>query len=119
MAVICEIKLRVTNKHYDYTKTKDDIIHKLSEKEPKYILNPIISRFYHIKQQVFDKTDIYTFCGKKDGCILYLHGGGFVNQPLIFHWHFLSKISHITDFAYLFLFIQKRRFITMKNRTKS
>lgn len=99
MSVICEIYLRVTNKHHDYTKTKDDLIHKLSKKEPKYNLNPIISRFYHIKQQVFDKTDIYTFCGKKNGCILYLHGGGYVNQPLIFHWHFLSKISHITDFS--------------------
>lgn len=29
-------------------------------------------------------------------CVLYLHGGGYINQPSLFHWWFLDKLSEET-----------------------
>lgn len=38
----------------------------------------------------------YTMAGKNDKVIIYLHGGAFVEQPLIFHWYFINKIRRKT-----------------------
>jgi acetyl esterase/lipase len=38
------------------------------------------------------KTVCYTF-GSGDKCILYLHGGCYCYQPMIFHWRFLQKLQ--------------------------
>lgn len=34
---------------------------------------------------------------KEERCVLYLHGGGYINQPSLFHWWFLDKLVAETE----------------------
>ena len=33
--------------------------------------------------------------------ILYLHGGGYINQPSPFHWRFISKLVEETELEFI------------------
>ena len=35
--------------------------------------------------------------GGEKKCVLYLHGGGYINQPSLFHWWFLDRLVQETD----------------------
>lgn len=96
MSAFCEVYLRLTNHHYNYDQTKQQLKERLSSTEQKYTISPRIKRFYNIEQTNLYGVDTYIFPGDENLCILYLHGGCYVNQPLIFHWNFLSKVSKMT-----------------------
>lgn len=96
MSAFCEVYLRLTNHHYNYDQTKEQLRQRLSNPEPKYNISPRIKKFYNFKQSELFGLDTFIFEGSKNCCILYLHGGCYVNPPLIFHWSFLSKISKMT-----------------------
>ncbi len=42
-------------------------------------------------------NDVYLFKGDKEKAIIYIHGGAFINQPLIFHWDFILEMQHKTN----------------------
>lgn len=42
------------------------------------------------------KTTVYKF-GKGSSCLVYFHGGSYVDPPLIFHWRFLQQLARETD----------------------
>ncbi|MFP7486247.1 alpha/beta hydrolase [Priestia filamentosa] len=64
-----------------------------------YVLSKDIQREFSMEKRTYNGMDCYifnqgnNFSEKK---ILYLHGGAYVDQPLIYHWRFLSKISKET-----------------------
>ncbi len=57
-------------------------------KLPKHVIRA------NIEQVKINNKDVY--CMSKDSdyeyVILYLHGGGYVSQPLVFHWTFCDKL---------------------------
>ncbi|MFD1450210.1 alpha/beta hydrolase fold domain-containing protein [Oceanobacillus sojae] len=67
--------------------------------EKPYVLPKFIQRKFDIKKQKFDGMDYYIFNQEKntsEKAILYLHGGGYIEQPSVFHWIFLGKIAKET-----------------------
>lgn len=67
--------------------------------EKPYGLSKYIQWKYDIKKQYFKEMEYYVFNGEKTNSkkILYLHGGGYIKQPSIFHWHFIGKIAAKTN----------------------
>jgi len=41
--------------------------------------------------------DVYMFKGSSDKVILYLHGGAFIDNPIIFHWEFIFDLQKNTN----------------------
>lgn len=39
--------------------------------------------------------------GKRKQRVLYLHGGGYIHQPSVFHWRFLSKLVKETEMEFI------------------
>ncbi|KRG15284.1 alpha/beta hydrolase fold domain-containing protein [Lederbergia galactosidilytica] len=69
------------------------------ENEKPYVLPKYIQRKFHIKKQSFNGMDCYIFNQEKkqsEKSILYLHGGGYIKQPSVYHWSFLGKIAEET-----------------------
>ncbi|MCM1043058.1 MAG: alpha/beta hydrolase [Corallococcus sp.] len=79
---------------------KTDDLTRLDEKRKqnrkKYKLPTFVSAFLHPKKYVAASTDCYEI-GSGSKCVLYLHGGSYVDQPMIFHWRFLQKLARETD----------------------
>lgn len=96
MSAICEVYLRLTKNRKNYDQTKEQLNKCLSNPEQQYTLSPRIKSFYNIKETNLHSINTFILQGEKNCCILYLHGGCYVNQPLIFHWIFLYKISKTT-----------------------
>lgn len=49
-----------------------------------------------IKEQVIEDIKVFTLNDQKSlkqKVILYIHGGAWTNQPLIFHWRFMDKMA--------------------------
>ncbi|MFD1607141.1 alpha/beta hydrolase fold domain-containing protein [Oceanobacillus luteolus] len=70
--------------------------------ERDYVLPRFLMKRYRIAKQQFQGMDCYIFNHKKSSStktILYLHGGAYVNPPLVFHWMFLGKIAKKTGAA--------------------
>src|SRR5699024_12217057 len=67
--------------------------------EKPYGLSKYIQWKYDIKKQYFKEMEYYVFNDEKANSkkILYLHGGGYIKQPSIFHWHFIGKIAAKTN----------------------
>lgn len=63
-----------------------------------YVLPSIFKFRYGIKHKNFKGMDCYIYPGSpnSDKQIIYLHGGGYIDQPLSFHWIFLGKLQKET-----------------------
>lgn len=61
-----------------------------------YVLPAIFKFKYGIKHRNFNGMDCYIYPGSSDKQIIYLHGGGYIDQPLPFHWMFLGKLQKET-----------------------
>lgn len=73
---------------------------KQNENEKPYVLPKYIQQKYNIKKQYFKGMECYTYNHEKkssDKSILYLHGGGYIKQPSIYHWIFIGKIAKETN----------------------
>ncbi|WP_421378084.1 alpha/beta hydrolase fold domain-containing protein [Bacillus salacetis] len=49
-----------------------------------------------VKEEMFEGMKVFTLNdhqSSKQKVILYIHGGAWVNQPLIFHWKFMEKMA--------------------------
>lgn len=71
-------------------------------KEKKYKLPDVIVKSCLNKMEI-NKYDVYHFYKKEsDTIIIYLHGGAYVNDPMMFHLKFIDKIvSNINTDVYL------------------
>lgn len=70
------------------------------ENEKPYVLPKYIQVKFNIEKQMFDGMEYYIFHQEKKTSkkvILYLHGGGYIKQPSIYHWHFLGKVAQETN----------------------
>ena len=73
---------------------------KRAENDKPYVLPENIRKKYGIEKRNFDGMDCYIFNQANkpsEKQILYLHGGAYVNQALVYHWRFLGKIAKETN----------------------
>ncbi|MBY7143547.1 alpha/beta hydrolase [Virgibacillus sp. NKC19-3] len=71
-----------------------------NENEKPYVLPKYIQRKFNIEKQKYDGMECYIFNQEKvtsEKSILYLHGGGYIEQPSIYHWRFLRKLAKETN----------------------
>ncbi len=93
---------RFSNKNSFTNKTRYNkfLIEKQNENEKPYTLPKYIEWKYNVRKHYFKGMECYTFNQEKDFAektILYLHGGGYIKQPSIYHWRFLDKIAKATN----------------------
>lgn len=93
---------RLSNKNSftDEKKYAKFLKQKQNENNKPYVLPKYIRQKYDVKKQCFKEMECYIFNheGKtSDKAILYLHGGGYIKQPSIYHWIFIGKIAKETD----------------------
>ncbi|WP_269410060.1 alpha/beta hydrolase [Lentibacillus daqui] len=72
---------------------------KIKNQKP-YVLPKCIQRKFDIKKQQYDGMECYIFNQEKtasEKSILYLHGGGYIKQPSVYHWNFLGKVMNETN----------------------
>lgn len=93
---ICELYLRFTNKHETAEHLRNKLTVLSKEQEPVYSIPPNISFKYPLEYALFEGVPTYTIRGGEKGIVYYLHGGGYVNDPLKYHWRFLDKIAKRT-----------------------
>lgn len=72
---------------------------KRKDRKP-YVLPKKIGEKFNLMLRRYDGMSCYIFNFDNkptEKQILYLHGGAYVNQPLIFHWNFLGKLARETN----------------------
>lgn len=73
---------------------------KQKKNEQPYVLPKYFQWKYDVKKRCFNEMEYYIFNqgkAKSKNTILYLHGGGYIKQPSIFHWRFIGKIAEETN----------------------
>lgn len=94
MATLVALFFRVTVRHQSDQRVTDGVKH-LPEKNDVAYKVPWQARSK--MQKMTDYHGMTVACvnmnGKTDRAVVYLHGGGYVRQPRIFHWKYLNKLS--------------------------
>ena len=89
--------MRGTKQRYtDKLKFEKFLEQKRTENAKPYLLPIKIQKKLNIEKEDSYGKDVYTLQGNRksgDPTILYLHGGGYVNQPLAAHWKFIRRIA--------------------------
>lgn len=93
MSVAGNKKKRFSNAGYQY------LIHKKYRQNSKsYRMPSLLQETYQVEEEVFRGMKCYIFTpqpsSQTNHLILYLHGGGYIDQPLVWHWRFLNKLSN-------------------------
>lgn len=92
------IRLSGMKKKFVDEKTMSKYIEKKRIDRTRYTL-PKVCRFkYNIQKKEVKGMDCYIYPGSthSDKQIVYLHGGAYIEQPLVFHWNFLGKLQRET-----------------------
>lgn len=99
---LAEDLIRVAN--FDIQDVDDEILERNAEENreeyeiPRSIVRSDIESFEISGMKVFSmspKTE------KRKQRVLYLHGGGYIHQPSVFHWRFLSKLVKETEMEFI------------------
>lgn len=81
-------------------RTHDNLQQELNKKRKQnaqeYKLPTVVQMIVRPEKIIVEKTVCYKL-GMGETCVLYLHGGSYVDPPLVFHWRFLQQLSRETD----------------------
>lgn len=76
--------------------THENMQHELKKKRRqnahRYTLPKSVQLILHPQKCTIAKTTCYRL-GEGKTCIMYLHGGSYVDPPMIFHWRFLQQLT--------------------------
>lgn len=78
----------------------DELQRKRRQNSKKYKLPRVVKAVLRPKKAVIAGTTCY-FVGKGQRCVLYFHGGSYVDPPLVFHWRFLQQLTRETGVSAL------------------
>ena len=95
MATLVVVFFRLTVRHKSDEQVKEDVKYlPLKNDFPYVVPRQVRTR----KQRVIDyggMTVVYVnMTDDKSRAVLYLHGGGYVRQPRIFHWKYINKLAN-------------------------
>lgn len=92
------IRLSGMKKKFVDEKALSTYIEKKRRDKTPYHLPKLYKRKYDIEYKKVYGMDCYIYpsSSHSDKQIIYLHGGAYIEQPLIFHWRFLAKLHRQT-----------------------
>ena len=99
---LAEDLIRVAN--FDIEDVNDEMLERNAEENreeyeiPRSIVTSDIESYEAYGMKIFrmsPKTE------KRRQRVLYLHGGGYIHQPSVFHWRFLSKLVKETEMEFI------------------
>lgn len=70
----------------------DALEKKRKQNSSRYKVPQSVKVVLHPEKLTIAKTTVYKF-GNGSTCLIYFHGGSYVDPPLIFHWRFLQQLS--------------------------
>lgn len=91
-----------------------DLKKEKADGEKKYKIDSSINFDVEIGKSKFEGLDTYTLNGEKNNgtVILYIHGGGYVEQPLKQHWEMLNRVAKNTKAKIVVPIYPKAPFVT-------
>lgn len=91
-------KPRETEEQLRADKTIQPEVNDISYVMPKGV------HFKDCKEQKLKNMQVFTFntTSKKKLLVFYIHGGGYVHQPTIYHWRFIKKLIEQADCKVVF-----------------
>lgn len=92
------IRLSGMKKKFIDQETMLKYIEKKRRTMTRYTLPKICKFKYDIQCKVVNGMDCYIYSSStsSEKTIIYLHGGAYIEQPLVFHWNFLGKLHKET-----------------------
>lgn len=113
---IAEDLIRIAN--FDLEDVNEEMLERnLEENRKEYVIpKSILTSEIEIYNEAGMK--VFKMCpqdGKSEQKILYLHGGGYIHQPSVFHWRFLSKMVKETGMEFIVPIYPKAPEFTYKN----
>ena len=72
-------------------------LEKSRKKNEDYKTPKIYSSLYGFDIETFQNTEVCVFNKGKEKTVLYLHGGAFIYQPLIFHYDYCKRLAQELD----------------------
>ncbi|CDZ98952.1 Putative acetyl-hydrolase LipR precursor [Jeotgalicoccus saudimassiliensis] len=99
---LAEDLIRVAN--FDIADVDDEMLERNAEENRQEYEIPRSILRSHIGSYELDGMKIFTISPKHEKRkqrVLYLHGGGYINQPSVFHWRFLSKLVKETAMEFI------------------
>lgn len=99
---VAEDLIRIVN--FDLKDVDEEMLdHNVEENQkehmiPKSIVTADIKNYEVAGMKVFKMTPQNETSAQK---VLYLHGGGYIHQPSVFHWRFLSKMVRETGMEFI------------------
>lgn len=99
---LAEDLIRVVN--FDIAEVDDEMLERNAEENreeyeiPRSIVTSDIESYEVSGMKVFRMSPKSK---KRKQRVLYLHGGGYIHQPSVFHWRFLSKLVKETEMEFI------------------
>jgi acetyl esterase/lipase len=99
---LAEDLIRVAN--FDLEDVNDEMLERNAEENreeyeiPRSIVTSDIESYEALGMKVFRMSPRTE---KRKQRVLYLHGGGYIHQPSVFHWRFLSKLVKETEMEFI------------------
>ena len=106
-AKIVTLYLKCTTKRKSNVSKESEIkrLNKIKRQgEKEYNIPKFVTFHSTLEKTTYNGMVVYTLNGKSKvkKTIFYFHGGGYINQPLSFHWRFVDKLSTKSDAKIIF-----------------
>ncbi|MFO1443876.1 alpha/beta hydrolase [Bacillus sp. Bva_UNVM-123] len=92
------LRLRKTKKNFVSVENTSQFLKQVGTENVKPYVIGDVKIYSDIKEEIFEDIKIFTLNDQKSlkqKVILYIHGGAWANQPLIFHWKFMDKMAQL------------------------
>ncbi|CAD2079532.1 putative esterase [Jeotgalicoccus coquinae] len=99
---LAEDLIRVAN--FDIAEVDDEMLDHNAEENRKEYEIPRSVVTSHIESYESDGMKVFVVSPKTERRkqrVLYLHGGGYIHQPSVFHWRFISKLVKETETEFI------------------
>ncbi|KAH0796966.1 alpha/beta hydrolase [Histomonas meleagridis] len=98
MASLAEFYMKIVRKHYGEKEAREELEKIKKQGKKPYALPSLIKLKKGSIEYESCGLQIFSFNPKGKGpTVIYLHGGGYVHNPLIFHISFINKLTQRTD----------------------
>lgn len=95
------LKLAGNKKRFETVEQAKNYLKKCEKQNKKPYKVPTLYRNFATAKRLDNQT-YYESTGSGENVVLYLHGGAFVNRPLVFHWFFLYDLKQLTNATIFF-----------------
>lgn len=95
-SVAVESLLRRTKSLRTHSNLQQELTKKRRQNLRRYKLPKTVKLVMRPQKCIIANTTCF-FVGKGEPCVMYLHGGSYVDPPMVFHWRFLQQLTREID----------------------